>query len=68
LLTDYRSVKAIDGDVKPVTFFSFHHEISKACGIGFVPARLREQVVGVKVAPDRDQLPSLNGGIGSLDY
>src|SRR5438552_10638461 len=27
LLTDYQSVEAIDGDVKPITFFAFHHEI-----------------------------------------
>jgi len=26
LLTDYRSVKAIDGDVKPVALFLFHKE------------------------------------------
>ena len=44
LLTDYRSVKAIDGDVKPITFFPFHHELRKICGIGRVVARLRDQI------------------------
>ena len=29
-------VEAIDGNVKPVSFFPFHHEVSKTCGIGFV--------------------------------
>jgi hypothetical protein len=42
LLTDYRTVEAIDGDVKPIAFFAFHHEVRlKICGIGFVVARLR---------------------------
>ena len=44
LLTDYRSVKAIDGDVKPIALFTFHHKVSKTCGIGRVVARLRDQV------------------------
>ena len=44
LLTDYRTVEAIDGDVKPIVFFPFHHEVSKTCGIGFVVARLRDHV------------------------
>src|SRR5205823_612717 len=45
LLTDYRSVEAIDGDVKPITFFAFHHEVSlKICRIGFVMACLRDHV------------------------
>jgi hypothetical protein len=44
LLTDYRSVKAIDGDVKPIVFFAFHDEVVKTCGIGFVMPCLRDQV------------------------
>ena len=28
LLTDYRSVEAIDGNVKPIAFFPFHYEVS----------------------------------------
>jgi hypothetical protein len=27
LLTDYRAVEAIDGNVKPITFFAFYHEL-----------------------------------------
>ena len=45
LLADYRSVEAIDGDVKPIAFFAFHHEVRlKALGIGFVMACLRNHV------------------------
>ena len=45
LLTDDRTVKTIDGDVKPIAFFPFHYEVGlKICGIGFVVARLRDQV------------------------
>ena len=45
LLTDYRTVEAIDGDVKPIAFFPFHHEVRlKICGIGFVVACLRDHV------------------------
>jgi hypothetical protein len=45
LLTDYRTVEAIDGNVKPIVFFSFHHEVVlKALCIGFVMACLRNQV------------------------
>src|SRR6266568_3630924 len=44
LLTDYRTVETIDGDVKPIAFFAFHHEVSKTCGIGFVVACLRDHV------------------------
>ena len=29
LLIDYRSVEAIDGDVKPVSFFAFHDEVQQ---------------------------------------
>ena len=32
------------GRVKPIAFFPFHYEVSKTCGIGFVVARLRDQV------------------------
>src|SRR6266705_2824645 len=44
LLTDYRTVEAIDRDVKPIAFFPFHDEVSKTCCIGFVMACLRDQV------------------------
>ena len=44
LLTDYRSVKTIDRDVKPVSFFAFHDEVRKTCGIGFVMPCLCDQV------------------------
>src|SRR5206468_7957478 len=45
LLTDYRTVEAIDGDVKPIAFFPFHDEVRlKICGIGFVMAGLRDHV------------------------
>ena len=44
LLTDYRSVKTIDGDVTPVSFFAFHDEVRKTCGVGCVMAGLRNQV------------------------
>ena len=30
LLTDYRTVETIDGDVKPITFFAFYHEVGQA--------------------------------------
>ena len=30
--------------MKPIAFFPFHYEVSKTCGIGFVVARLRDQV------------------------
>jgi len=29
LLTDYRTVEAIDGYVKPIAFFAFHYEVSR---------------------------------------
>jgi len=41
LLTDYRSVKTIDGDVTPVSFFAFHDEVRKTCGVGCVMTCLR---------------------------
>ena len=44
LLTDYRSIEAIDGDVKPIALFPFYHEVSETCGIGFVVTRLRDHV------------------------
>src|SRR5205823_2754780 len=45
LLTDYRAVEAIDGDVKPIAFFAFYHEVVlKALCIGFVMAGLRDHV------------------------
>lgn len=43
-MADYRSVEAFDGNVKPIAFFSFHHEVSKTCGIGVVVARLRDDI------------------------
>ena len=45
LLTDYRSIEPIDGNVKPIAFFPFHDEVRlKIRSIGFVVARLRHQV------------------------
>src|SRR2546430_130769 len=44
LLADYRTVEAIDGDVKPIAFFTFHYEVGKTCSIGFVVACLRYQI------------------------
>ncbi len=44
LLIDYRSVKTINGDVKPVSFFPFHDEVRKTCGIGFVMPCLCDKV------------------------
>ena len=37
-------VEAIDGNVKPVSFFAFHDEVLKICGIGCVMTCLRHQV------------------------
>jgi hypothetical protein len=44
LLIEYRSVEAIDGNVKPVPFFPFDHEVCKTCGIGRITARLRDHI------------------------
>jgi len=37
-------VEAIDGNVKPVSFFAFHDEVIKTLGIGCVMPCLRHQV------------------------
>src|SRR5205823_1442026 len=45
LLADYRAIKAINGDVKPIMFFPFHYKVRlKIRSIGFVVARLRDHV------------------------
>ncbi len=37
-------VEAIDGNVKPVSFFAFHDEVTKTLGIGFVMPGLGDQI------------------------
>ena len=37
-------VEAIDGNVKPVSFFAFHDEVTKTLGIGFVMPGLGDHI------------------------
>ena len=44
LLIEHLPGETVDGNVKPIALFPLHYEVSKTCGIGFVMARLRDQV------------------------
>jgi len=48
LLTDYRTVEAIDGDVKPIAFFAFHYEVSRTSAASPIAEGERMKVRGFR--------------------
>ena len=48
LLTDYRSVEAIDGNVEPIAFFAFHYEVSRTSAASPIAEGERMKVRGFR--------------------